>query len=290
MPLPLLPRIDRTYVHANESGALQPIRTERAFIRDEDFHFTVRWVSSLALKDAVRVSAALRRDPDHNPFLPPEEDLNVGPVGKHHLAVLNKYPVIERHLLIVTRAFESQTTPLSLADFVALARVTTELGGLGFYNGGTEAGASQRHKHLQWIPATAGSSNFDAFTARLPADGTEGVTFDTTLPWRHCFVRLRRAPTGSDSAALNGAILHEGFHAACDALGIAADRDPMPPYNMLTGNGWLVVVPRSREQHQGISVNALGFAGSLFVRRPEQIDIVRRIGPLHLLASVGFPA
>lgn len=277
MPLPLLPRIDRTYVHANESGALQPIRTERAFIRDEDFDFTVRWVSSLALKDAGRVSAALRRDPDYNPFLPPEEDLNVGPVGKHHLAVLNKYPVIERHLLIVTRAFESQTMPLNLADFVALARVITELGGLGFYNGGTEAGASQRHKHLQWIPATAGSSNFD------------GVTSAGRLPWRHCFVRLRRAPPGSD-CALNGAILHQAFHAACDALGIAADRDPMPPYNMLTGGGWLVVIPRSREQHEGISVNALGFAGSLFVRRPEQIEVVRRIGPLHLLAAVGFPA
>jgi len=290
MPLPLLPRIDRTYVHANESGALQPIRTERALIRDEDFDFTVRWVSSLALKDAGRVSAALRRDPDHNPFLPPEEDLNVGPVGKHHLAVLNKYPVIERHLLIVTRAFESQTMPLSLADFVALARVTTELGGLGFYNGGTEAGASQRHKHLQWIPATAGGSNFAGFTARLRADVAGDVTFDATLPWRHCFVRLRPAPLGSDSAAVNGAILHQAFHAACDALGIAADRDPMPPYNMLTGGGWLVVVPRSREQHEGISVNALGFAGSLFVRRPEQIDVVRRIGPLHLLASVGFPA
>ncbi|CAI09107.1 ATP adenylyltransferase family protein [Aromatoleum aromaticum] len=291
MPLPLLPRIDRTYVHANESGALQPIRTERALIRDEDFDFTVRWVSSLALKDAGRVSAALRRDPDHNPFLPPEEDLNVGPVGKHHLAVLNKYPVIERHLLIVTQAFESQTTPLSLADFVALARVTTELGGLGFYNGGTEAGASQRHKHLQWIPGTTpASSNFDRITARLPVVGRGEAIFDAKLPWRHRFVRLRPAPPGSDSAALNGAALHQAFHAACAALGLAADRDPMPPYNMLTGGGWLVVVPRSREQHEGISVNALGFAGSLFVRRPEQIDVVRRIGPLHLLTSVGFPA
>ncbi|KON79926.1 DUF4922 domain-containing protein [Azoarcus sp. PA01] len=289
MPLPLLPRIDRTYVHANASGALQPIRTERALIRDEDFDFTVRWVSSLALKDAGRVSAALRRDPDHNPFLPPEEDLNVGPVGKHHLAVLNKYPVIERHLLIVTRAFESQTAPLGLADFVALARVTTELGGLGFYNGGTEAGASQRHKHLQWIPATAGGSYFAGFTARLQADVAGGVTFDARLPWRHCFVGLRPAPPGSDSA-VSGAILHDAFHTACDALGIAADRDPMPPYNMLTGGGWLVVVPRSREQHEGISVNALGFAGSLFVRRPEQIDVVRRLGPLHLLAAVGVPA
>jgi len=195
--------------------------------------------------------------------------------------------VIARHLLIVTRDFVSQTLPLDVADFTALAQVMRELGGLGFYNGGTEAGASQRHKHLQWIPEAARGAKLSAFTRGLPKEPPHGTTtVRDDLPWRHCFTRI---PTdlGSDAAEL-GVALHAAFVRACDELGLPSDRDPMPPYNMLTGNGWLVVIPRSREHCEKISVNALGFAGGLFVPRPELIDTIRRIGPLKLLTSVGL--
>ncbi|MDT3669221.1 MAG: DUF4922 domain-containing protein [Aromatoleum sp.] len=283
----LLPRIDQTHDAANASGALQPIRTEREVMQDGGIDFTVRWVSSLERKDSDRLSAALRRDPDFDPFLPPDPALTVGPLGDGHLAVLNKFPVIARHLLIVTRDFVSQTLPLDIADFTALAKVMSELGGLGFYNGGTEAGASQRHKHLQWIPEAARGAKLSMFTARLPNDLPLGsTTVRDDLPWRHCFVRI---PTdvGCDAAEF-GAALHAAFIRACGALDLACDRDPMPPYNLLTGGGWLVVIPRSREHCEKISVNALGFAGGLFVPRPELIDTVRAIGPLKLLTSVGF--
>jgi sulfate adenylyltransferase (ADP) / ATP adenylyltransferase len=287
MSEPLLPRIDRTLARAIESGALLPISTERETIRDAGLEFSVRWVSSLAKKDSMRVNAALRRDPDYNPFLPPEPDLTIGAIGAEHLGVLNKYPVIDRHLLIVTRAFELQTEPLGLEDFTALALVMTELGGLGFYNGGTEAGASQRHKHLQWIPDTPGGARLAAFAAGLPGElGCGHPASSPALPWRHRFVRIARA--ASTDPADRAAALLDAFRRACDSLGIASERAPMPPYNLLTAGEWLVVVPRSREQHEEISVNALGFAGSLFVRHPEQIDVVRRIGPLRLLAGVGL--
>lgn len=256
-------------------------------MQDGGIDFTIRWVSSLERKDSDRLSAALRRDPGFDPFLPPDPALTVGPLGDGHLAVLNKFPVIARHLLIVTRDFVSQTLPLDIADFTALAQVMSELGGLGFYNGGTEAGASQRHKHLQWIPEAARGAKLSMFTARLPSDLPPGsTTVRDDLPWRHCFVRI---PTdvGSDAAQL-GVSLHAAFTRACGALGLPCDRDPMPPYNLLTGAGWLVVIPRSREHCEKISVNALGFAGALFVPRPELIDTIRKIGPLKLLTSVGL--
>ena len=288
MTEPLLPRIDSTHEAATESGALQPIRTERDVMHDGGIDFTIRWVSSLARKDSDRLSAALRRDPDFDPFLPPDPELTVGPLGDDHLAVLNKFPVIARHLLIVTRDFVSQTVPLDVADFSALAQIMTELGGLGFYNGGTEAGASQRHKHLQWIPEAARGAQLSVFIDGLPDDLPAGsTTVREDLPWRHCFVRLP-ADADGDAAKLGG-VLHEAFLRACEALELRCDRDPMRPYNLLTGSGWLVVIPRSREHCENISVNALGFAGALFVPRPELIETVRTIGPLRLLTGVGFP-
>jgi len=287
MPETLLTRIDRTLAQATDSGALQPIHTEHAVIQDDGIDFGVRWVSSLAHKDAARVSAAGRRDPDYNPFLPPEPALTVGPLGDAHLAVLNKYPVIARHLLIVTRTFELQTAPLSRADFAALAQVMGELGGLGFYNGGTEAGASQRHKHLQWIPESAGGPSLLAFTADLPGDlPADRPIGNPRLPWRHRFVRLARiAQTRREHA---GETLHRAFALACAALGIAAEHDPMSAYNLLVQGDWLAVIPRRYEHSAGVSVNALGFARSLFVRHAEQIETVRASGPLSLLAAVGY--
>ena len=287
MPEPLLTRIDRSIARAAEAGALQPIRTERAIIHDAGIDFGVRWVSSLAQKDAARVAAAGRRAPDYNPFLPPEPDLTVGPIGSTHLAVLNKYPVIARHLLIVTRAYEPQTAPLTYADFAALAQVMGALGGLGFYNGGTAAGASQHHKHLQWIPEAAEGASLQAFTAPLAADlPAERATHNPSLPWRHAFVRLPPHATATPDTA--GTDLQRAFHLACDALGIDSDADPMPPYNLLVWGDWLAVIPRRCEHAGGISVNALGFAGSLFVRSTELFETVRASGPLRLLAAVGF--
>jgi ATP adenylyltransferase len=280
-----LSAIDDAIATATHSGALQTIRTEHTLIEDGGITFLVRWVSSLAVKDASRVIAAGRRDPDFNPFLPPERDLTVGTLGPAHLAVLNKYPVIARHLLIVTRTFEDQSAPLTLADFSALACVIGELGGLGFYNGGLAAGASQRHKHLQWIPDASDGVRLHGFTRGLPQH--QPVTTPThhpALAWRHSFVRMPETMQSTNGAA--GRRLHQAFRLACASLGIDPDSNPMPPFNMLTDGVWMLVIPRSRERHADISVNALGFAGSLFVRRPEQIDTVRQLGPLQLLAAV----
>jgi ATP adenylyltransferase len=61
------------------------------------------------------------------------------------------------------------------------------------------------------------------------------------------------------------------------------------PYNLLFSKQWMWLVPRSREHYQDISVNALGFAGSLFVRDSKQLDLVRNVGPMAMLSAVGVP-
>lgn len=277
--------IDACISRATRSGALQTIRTERAIIEDAGIPFLVRWVSSLSAKDSARVAAAGHRDPDFNPFLPPEHDLTVGPVSDTHLAILNKYPVIERHLLLITRDFEDQRVPLGLADFSALASTVSSLGGLGFYNGGTEAGASQAHKHLQWVPDSPDSVSIETFTAALPSGlAPMSTACHPGLSWKHAFVRLHRAEGSNSTDA--GRTMLAAFRRGAEHVGIDPDANPMPPYNMLTGNDWMLVLPRSRERYEDISVNALGFAGSLFVRSPSQIETIRRMGPLQLLAEV----
>lgn len=285
----LLERTDRCIADALAHGALQPIRTEQDWLDEAGLRFSVRWVSSLALKDRARVDTVTRRRPDFNPFLPPEAALTVAALGAGHLLVLNKFPVIERHLLVVTRSFEDQRTPLNRADFQALAGILAAHGGLGFYNGGSVAGASQSHKHLQWVPASA--SRLGSFIPEAPAQ-TRGdpatPPFDNPrLPWAHAFVRLDPALWQQLEAA--GARLHAAFAQACARLEMAAEADPMPPYNLLVTREVLLVVPRAREKWQDVSVNSLAYAGSLFVRDRAQIEALRAAGPLAVLASVGCP-
>ena len=73
-------------------------------------------------------------------------------VSGTHVAILNKFNVVDRHLLIVTREFEEQRSLLTPRDFEAWWRCLGEYESIGFYNGGAEAGASQPHKHLQLVP------------------------------------------------------------------------------------------------------------------------------------------
>jgi ATP adenylyltransferase len=286
----LLERSDQVARDALACGALQPIRTLHTTLCDGDIEFSVRWVSSLALKDQARIDTVIRRAPDFNPFLPPEPALTVAALGDAHLVVLNKFPVIDRHLLIVTRDWEAQTATLTLADFSALAAVIGAHRGLGFYNGGLEAGASQAHKHLQWVPRDPGAE--PALQGLFVAPGTRpGVAgMLETLRWRHAFVALA-ADTWlqPDTAAVQ---LQAAFAAAWRLLGLVRHDDlppTLPPYNLLVTRDWLLLVPRRCEKWHDVSINALGFAGSLFVRSHAQIERLRSAGPLAVLAAVSQP-
>lgn len=279
---------------ALNSGALLPIRTNQTTIEERGLRFSVRWVSSLALKDQARVATVSRRNPDFNPFLPPEPDLTVDALGDAHLVVLNKFPVIDHHLLIVTRAWEAQSAPLTRADFTALARVVGPHGGLGFYNGGTEAGASQPHKHLQWVPYLqddASAPRLDApgcLAAGLPASTPGRALANPALPWRHAFVALDTAAWPHPDEA--GEMLQQAFAAAWQATDMSPQREPMAPYNLLVTRDWLLLVPRRCEKWRHVSVNSLAYAGSLFARTPQEIEELREAGPLAVLSAVGLPA
>jgi len=58
------------------------------------------------------------------------------------------------------------------------------------------------------------------------------------------------------------------------------------PYNLLMTRRFLLVVPRSREHFEDVSINALGFIGSLFVRTPAQLERVVEHGPWNVLRAV----
>jgi ATP adenylyltransferase len=277
--------------HALQCGALQPIETALTHLEEGGVRFAVRQVSSLARKEAARRTDASTASgpnaPRRNPFLPYETDLCVGDMSPGHVALLNKYNVIDDHLLIVTRRFVPQTALLDQADFAALLVALRGREALGFYNGGEQAGASQAHKHLQAVPLPLDDSGLNAPIESL--FNSESISNHAIeLPFKHAFAALDLMANDAERAAFNG------YRRLLDAAGIGAiDGDGFQhqsaPYNLLVTRRWMLLVPRAAERVDGISLNALGFAGSLFVRDAQQLATLAQIGPMTALSRVALP-
>ncbi|MFB6259645.1 MAG: hypothetical protein ABEK42_02870, partial [Thiohalorhabdaceae bacterium] len=135
-------RIQQRTTQALETGALKPIPTECEVVPDAGVDFQVRIAPNLSEKiqevreQQEREAAGESADP----FAAPEPDLLVGNLSATHFGLLNKFPVLEHHLLLVTHAYEDQQAPLNEADFQAVHRALTEVDGLAFYNAGDTAG------------------------------------------------------------------------------------------------------------------------------------------------------
>ncbi len=275
-------------------GALTTITTDHRRIVDGAMPFVIRRVSSLAAKAALRAPAAR----SGNPFLPYDPALEVTGLGDDHVCLLNKFNVVPGHVLIVTRAFAAQEALIGEGDFAALWRVLGGIDGLGFYNAGPAAGASQPHKHLQVVPLPLAPADRPddppvPLQALIDAAGgppTGHIGRLPQLPFRHAFLRLDPERTADPAAA--AAVSLDRYRAMLAALGIApppgSDRSRRP-YNLLLTRTWMVLVPRARESVAGISINALGFAGSLFVRDRDQLATIERHGPMAMLAAVAEP-
>ena len=285
--------VERTR-HALACGAMERIETVEELVEDGGVRFVVRKVSSLVRKDEDTKLEQREAGARSNPFLPHEPDLFVAEVSGTHFALLNKFNVVDHHLLIVTRSFVHQETLLDRDDFAALAACMAQFDGLGFYNGGEVAGASQPHKHLQLVPLPLSERGqpipveplFDAIR------GGDGIASVPRLAFAHAFAWTE--PSWFGDAGIAAERLHALYRELLAAAGIGAveaqgEARQSAPYNLLLARCWMLLVPRSKEHFDSISVNALGFAGSLFVRNEEQLRAVKRAGPMAVLEAVAMP-
>ncbi len=276
------------------SGALRSIETDYHSLKQEGAGFVVRVARNLERKAQEKRKQHVKApNAPFNPFLPPEPELTVADITPTHLAVLNKFNVVENHLLIVTRLFQHQQRLLTLEDFEALWRCMAEYPSLGFYNGGEAAGASQQHKHLQLVPLPLypglGATPFDPLFACTPRNA--GVQCLNWLPFEHRWHPLPKGLANSISSAAEQTL--SLYRRMLHSVGIRTVRGDdgdyqSAPYNLLLTGDWMLLVPRSRECSHGISVNALGYVGSLFVKSLDELEILERVGPMNLLKAVSI--
>ncbi|MDB9322755.1 phosphorylase [Nodularia spumigena CS-591/04] len=285
-PGTLWKRIKEQTENALKCGALLSIPTDFEFVEQNGIKFIVRILSNLTRKDTAK-----QQKKKTNPFLPYEQDLFVADISQTHVCILNKFNVVDYHLLIITRAFEEQEKLLTLEDFAAMWACLAEFEGLAFYNGGKIAGASQPHKHLQIVPLPLTPSGVQIPIEPLltSAQFADSVTTVPELPFIHALAKLD--PNWSNSPLEAAAATLGLYESLLSAVGLEAvdDNRQSGAYNLLATREWMLIVPRSHEHFDSISVNSLGFAGALLVRNEQQMQIIKEQGPMTILQNVALP-
>ncbi|MEM9927965.1 MAG: DUF4922 domain-containing protein [Cyanobacteria bacterium P01_D01_bin.50] len=293
-PDTLWTRVKEQTQHGLQCGALQSIPTDYEFVEQNGINFIVRILSNLKRKDEAKKKQdkATKKGKDFNPFLPYEEDLFVADISQTHLCLLNKFNVVDNHLLIVTREFEEQESLLNYQDFQAMWACLDQIDGLAFYNGGKVAGASQRHKHLQLVPIPLAPTQQESIPiaplfASAAFEGDVGKI--PHLPFIHGFYRFDADLINSPNEAAQ--ITLEAYHKllkAVDLLTENTQNNSLFAYNFLATKEWMFIVPRSEEHFNSISVNSLGFAGALLVRNEQQMQMLKDTQPMTILERVGI--
>ena len=241
---------------ALQLGKLKSIETDLHILEQQDIAFVVRSLTNILRKEEAKsqqIKKSKQAGQYFDPFLPYEVDLFVGDISATHLCLLNKFNVVDHHLLLVTRNFEEQENLLNLNDFVALGSCLREVDGLAFFNGGSAAGASQRHKHLQILPFPFLPDQ--DFLPGLPLPISKAIAkiqFDNGLgklacfPFHHAIAQLDFL-TWSDPIVAGQAML-DWYYSLLKQVGLTPNSHTSKQpgaYNFLATREWMMLIPRS---------------------------------------------
>lgn len=123
----------------------------------------MRFCPTLAKKPTPKTDDA-KQQKKVDPFENPSETLRIASIpssNPSHVLVLNKFPIIAGHFILATKSNKKQTHVLEQDDleatYACLKAWQTEQGSkqkrlFAFFNSGEHSGASQPHRHLQFLP------------------------------------------------------------------------------------------------------------------------------------------
>jgi sulfate adenylyltransferase (ADP) / ATP adenylyltransferase len=246
----------REAISRQRPEAIEKIHTREESVIDNELDFIVyiRNQESQKPRRGAKVT---------NPFLYPfEPGMLIQNYGNSYRLLFNKYPVIDKHMLLVTFQYEKQTTPLTQDDLKKAYEIITEIDGFAFFNCGESSGYSQEHKHIQIIPYE-GMSRFPL----APHLQMQDAPFTLRMfDFKHFFHVINEPES-----------LHAIYNKLLSLL--------MPTsYNLIITQSWMLMVSRAKERsYNKFDLNAVAYAGLLLVKNEEELKFVKQVGPLQIL-------
>ncbi|CAI7598632.1 unnamed protein product [Penicillium discolor] len=180
-------------------------------------------------------------------------DICITTVNETHYLVINKFTVFRPMLLLLTvDSYHQQHEPLVLEDLEA-----------------AWTGSSREHKHLQVIPEPGKREGYDEAFELFPDDDTTPKTGPSFV---HFLQRFEDLPEGyvRNGEHLPG-IYQRLLQQARDALVLPTEVVPCP-HNFVLTRRWMMVIPRRAKEFHGITANAPGMMGSIYIWNHDQLD------------------
>ncbi|KAG1731504.1 ATP adenylyltransferase-domain-containing protein [Suillus paluster] len=219
---------------------------------------------------------------------------------------LNKFSAVPHHFLLVTKEFLPQTSPLLPHDLVQtylllLAARKARKNYFAFYNsfikGGSNSGASQHHKHIQFIEAEDDGPPIERL-ARAANLEVSGKPFSlTSMPYANHVYRLPNLSNGASPEQLEQ-VLFLPFLSLLDLVISTVRHAPdypsgTPSYNVILTLEHMHLIPRRWNTYTLgdtgaiLGVNSLGFAGMLMVKSQSEREALEQEKIGKVLRGVG---
>lgn len=317
--------VSNKFITAERSSQLIFSSTEVAIIKAaRGVALQSRYCPALAKKPTSEDTKDDKK-PKQDPFENPSPDLLISsiPTSKPtHNIVLNKFPIIKNHFILSTISWKSQTAlldPEDLAVTHALLQKWPDSNVNGslfaFFNSGPDSGASQPHRHIQFLPiedmmtpetkSTGWRPAIEYISSECRHTELYAVQGCTAFPFAHFACRLPHKP---DPEALHAAYLSL-YATAMESIPPAAASDfsitnksPDPAsdtisYNLAMTTTVMAICPR-RSEFATLSggVGEVGFNGTVlagtFMSKDEEVwkkvnEEPERIE--RVLEGIGFP-
>ena len=224
-----------------------------------------------------------------DPFLPPFEDGQfITEISPTHNLLFNKFALVKTHVLVTTKAHESQMKPLTFLDFMAVAKTMKALEGFAFFNCGPNSGYSVPHKHIQVLPFRSGNySVFELIRERIKektlSSGKEnGLYILKEFQFQHV-IRLIDSHEDQLEKVAEGYL--KSYLKALDDLD---NENGQKSYNLILTDEWLLMVMRGKEKALGSAgLNAMAYSGTILVKDEKEMEQIVRMGnPLRILEEI----
>ncbi|KAL9711562.1 bifunctional AP-4-A phosphorylase/ADP sulfurylase [Leucoagaricus gongylophorus] len=308
----IITKIPNQYRKAKESGDLYffPSTVVRHREPDTDIEFQISVCPALKNKPKPLPSQA-PEEKLSDPFDPPyNENLYIGELkddryGEEYVVLLNKFSVVPNHFLLVSKEYDSQSSPLLPSDLVLIYKLLISAREVGrksfaFYNCGNFSGASQPHKHIQFIPigVTEAGPPIERLARSINLETPTRPFTISRLPYANHIIRLPPDLQYQEGNNIER-VLTDAFLSLLDLVVSTIRHAPdypagKPSYNVIITLEHMHLIPRRcenfviPESEDVISINALGFAGMLLVKTDEELEKVKSHGIGLILHEVGL--
>jgi sulfate adenylyltransferase (ADP) / ATP adenylyltransferase len=328
---PLRTLVQRKFVRARSAGDLLFSDTELAILRSRHgVQFQLRYCEALSAKPKEKIPDWSKPKSKVDPFENPSSELLVARIPRDkctHNLVLNKFPVIPNHFIIATRDSRPQTDILEENDLAATyacvqaweegSEARENEGLFAFFNSGDHSGASQIHRHLQFLPIKdmlLGSTTDNRWALLVHSMTAKAhpklpLLYNPSVPFIHFAVKLEPHVSAASlhakyimlmKAALSASTTHARSRGEeSERQEIERDGRTTFSYNLALTTDTMAICPRRCETAQipgldeshDVSINGTILGGTLMVKNVTEWHTMLENPHVldDLIASVGFP-